>query len=170
MINGLLAYSRIGTRGKPLAPIDGEEVLASALGNLRMAIGETGAQITHDPLPTVLGDATQLTQLFQNFIANALKFRGQEPPQIHVGAVAQDGCWQFSVRDNGIGIAPEYFEKIFVLFQRLHGRSVYPGTGIGLAVCKKVVERHGGRVWVESSPGQGATFYFTVARNAEPRM
>ena len=167
MINDLLAYSRIGTKGNPFASIDCEKVLERALGNLRMTIAETGAQITHDPLPTVLGDATQLSQLFQNFIANAIKFRGKGQPQIHVGVEAKDGFWQFAVRDNGIGIAPEYFEKIFVLFQRLHGRSAYPGTGIGLAICKRVVERHGGRAWVESSPGRGSTFLFTVARDTE---
>jgi hypothetical protein len=162
LINDLLAYSRIGTKNKPFTPTDCETALATALGNLRMTLQETGAEITHDPLPTVTGDITQLTQLFQNLIANAIKFRGDRVPQIHIGVEAKDGFWCFSVRDNGIGIAPEYFEKIFVLFQRLHGRSAYPGTGIGLAICKKVVERHGGSVWVESTPKGGSTFYFTV--------
>jgi signal transduction histidine kinase len=167
LINDLLAYSRISTKGGAFEPVEGEKVLAAALHNLRFAIEESGACITHDPLPTVRADATQLAQVFQNFIGNAIKFRGDKPPQIHVGAQQQDGFWQFSVRDNGIGIAPEYFEKIFVLFQRLHGRSAYPGTGIGLAICKKVVERHGGRVWVESAPQGGSCFYFTVPVHKE---
>jgi hypothetical protein len=167
LINDLLAFSRIGTKGSPFEQIDGEKVLASALYNLRMAIQESAVRVTHDPLPTVLGDASQLTQVFQNFIGNAIKFRGERPPEVHVGVEAKDGFWQFCVRDNGIGIAPEYFEKIFVLFQRLHGRTAYPGTGIGLAICKKVIERHGGRVWVESAPQSGSSFYFTVPIHKE---
>ena len=167
LINDLLAYSRISTKGGALEPADGEKVLATALHNLRFAIEESGAHVTHDPLPTVRGDPTQLAQVLQNFIGNAIKFRGAGPPQIHVGVAAKDGFWQFSVRDDGIGIAPEYFEKIFVLFQRLHGRSAYPGTGIGLAICKKVVERHGGHVWVESAPQGGSCFYFTVPVHKE---
>jgi signal transduction histidine kinase len=162
LINDLLAYSRIGTKGSDFTPIDCGKVLATALGNLRMGIQESGAEITHDLLPTVRGDATQLAQVFQNFIGNAIKFRDKLPPRIHVGVQEQDGFWQFSVRDNGIGIAPEYFEKVFVLFQRLHGRGSYSGTGIGLAICKKVVERHGGRVWIESTPGAGSCFFFTI--------
>ena len=118
--------------------------------------------ITHDPLPTVDGDTTQLTQLFQNLLGNAIKFRGEAPPRIHVSAERQDGAWLFSVRDNGIGIAPEYRERVFVLFQRLHGRDEYGGTGIGLAVCKKIVERRGGTLWVDETPGGGSTFWFTI--------
>ena len=164
LINDLLAYSRVGTRARPFEPTDCNKVMQTALANLGVAIAESGAQITHDELPTVMGDSSQLVQLFQNLIGNAIKFRGTEPMRVHVGAEADDGHWQFSVRDNGIGIAPEYHQRIFVMFQRLHGRTEYPGTGIGLAICKKIVERHGGTVWVESQPGQGSTFKFTIPR------
>lgn len=164
LINDLLAYSRVGTRARPFEPTDCNKVMQTALANLGVAIVESGAQITHDELPTVMGDSSQLVQLFQNLIGNAIKFRGTEPMRVHVGAEADDGHWQFSVRDNGIGIAPEYHQRIFVMFQRLHGRTEYPGTGIGLAICKKIVERHGGTVWVESQPGQGSTFKFTIPR------
>ena len=162
LINDLLAYSRVGTRGKPFAPTDCEEALAYALANLRIAIEESGAVVTHDPLPTVLADEQQLVQLLQNLIGNGLKFHGAAPPQIHISVSAAEQVWTFAVRDNGIGVEPEYFERIFVVFQRLHGKDDYPGTGIGLAVCKKIVERHNGRIWVESTPGAGSTFYFTL--------
>jgi light-regulated signal transduction histidine kinase (bacteriophytochrome) len=138
-------------------------VLDSALANLSVATQESGATVTRDAMPEVMGDDTQLIQLFQNLIGNALKFRvPHEPPQIHVGARHTDGAWEFSVRDNGIGIAPEYFERIFVIFQRLHSKAEYPGTGIGLALCKKIVERHGGNIWVESRSNEGTTFFFTI--------
>jgi hypothetical protein len=127
-----------------------------------VTLEESGAVITHDPLPVVRGDATQLGQLLQNLISNAIKFRGQRPPEIHVGVERRGDEWVFAVRDNGIGIEEQYFERIFLVFQRLHTQAEYPGTGIGLAVCKRIVERHGGRIWVESEPGQGATFYFTL--------
>jgi light-regulated signal transduction histidine kinase (bacteriophytochrome) len=163
LINDLLAYSRVGTRGKPFGPVDGTAVVLSAQEALVTSIAESGAVVTHDALPVILGDATQLTQLFQNLFGNAIKFhRPGEAPRIHVGAARQDGAWKFSVRDNGIGIQAEYFERIFVIFQRLHGRDEYPGTGIGLAICKKIVERHGGRIWLESEPGKGSTFHFTI--------
>ena len=162
MINDLLVLSRVSTKARPFAPTDCAKVLATARIQLQVAIAESGATITEDPLPTVQGDAVQLLQLFQNLIANAIKFRGDAAPEVHVSAEATEEGWCFSVRDNGIGIAPEYFERIFLLFQRLHGRKEYPGTGIGLALCKRIVERHGGRLWVESASGQGSTFRFTL--------
>ncbi|MEA1905910.1 MAG: ATP-binding protein [Euryarchaeota archaeon] len=162
LIQDLLTYSRVGTRGKPLAPTDCEDILERVLDNLKLAIEDNSAVITYNALPTINVDASQLSQLLQNLIGNAIKFHGEDVPLVHVAAEQKDGDWLFSVADNGIGIAPEYFERIFVIFQRLHGREEYSGTGIGLAVCKKIVERHGGRMWVESEPGQGATFYFTM--------
>lgn len=162
LINDLLAYSRVGTRGKSFKPADGNVILREAQDNLMKAVEESGAVITQDPLPMVLGDEVQLIQLFQNLIANAIKFRGQASPEIHVAAEIRGPEWVFAVKDNGIGIAPEHQERIFSIFQRLHHRSEYPGTGIGLAICKKIVERHGGRIWVESQPGKGSTFYFSI--------
>ncbi|MEJ5199804.1 MAG: ATP-binding protein, partial [Anaerolineae bacterium] len=168
LINALLEYSRVTTRGRPPHPTDANAALADALWNLQVTIQEANATVTHDPLPTVLADSTQLMQLFQNLIGNAIKFRGTEPPAVHISArpAADSGptvkMWEFSVRDNGIGIDPKYHDRIFGVFQRLHTQQQYPGTGIGLAVCKKIVERHGGRIWVESEPGKGSTFYFTL--------
>ncbi len=163
LINDLLAFSRVGTRGKPFEPVPCEKVLQAALANLELAIAESGAVITHDPLPTVLADESQWVQLLQNLLGNAIKFRRPaETPRVLLGVARQPGAWHFSVRDNGLGIAPQYFERIFIIFQRLHSRDTYPGTGIGLAICKKIVERHGGRIWVESEPGHGATFHFTI--------
>jgi PAS domain S-box-containing protein len=169
LINDLLTFSRIGTRGKPFAPADAAQIVAAAKENLEAAIAETGAAITHAALPPLVGDPTQLTQLFQNLFSNAMKFRHpDQPPRIHVSATRQERAWQWSVHDNGIGIDPQFFERIFILFQRLHAREEYPGTGIGLALCKKIVERHGGRIWVESDPGTGSTFHFTLPD--EPNM
>jgi PAS domain S-box-containing protein len=162
LINDLLTYSRVGRRGREPAPVDAEALLGTVLHTLGAAIRESGAVVTHDPLPTLVADAPQLGQLFQNLIGNALKFRGAEPPRVHVAAERGEGEWHFTVRDNGIGIAPEFGERIFIIFQRLHGQKDYPGTGIGLAICKKIVERHGGRIWVESEPEQGAAFHFTI--------
>ena len=162
MIDDLLIYSRVGTRGKEFRPTDCEAILQQSLDNLKVSIHEKGARVTHDSLPTVMADYFQLIQLFQNLISNAIKFYGDEPPQIHVSASRNGNRWIFSVCDNGIGIAPEFTERIFILFQRLHEREKYPGTGIGLAICKKIVERHGGRIWVESEPAKGSKFYFTI--------
>jgi hypothetical protein len=162
LINDLLTFSRLGPRGQPFQPTDCAEVLAIVLANLAVAIRESQAAISHDPLPTVMADRTQLLQLFQNLIANAIKFRSNDPPAIHIGVKQQAEEWLFTLADNGIGIEAQYFERIFVIFQRLHTRRDYPGTGIGLALCKKIVERHGGRIWLESQPGRGSTFYFTL--------
>jgi PAS domain S-box-containing protein len=162
LINDLLLYSRVETQGQPFAPTDSGEVLAAALTNLKIALEESEAVVTHDPLPIVMSDETQLGQVFQNLIANAIKFRNEIPPEVHISARKTEDYWLFSVRDNGIGIAPEFFERIFIIFQRLYTKEEYPGTGIGLAVCKRIVERHRGRIWVESQPGEGATLYFTL--------
>ncbi|GEM_PF-1901320 len=161
LINDLLTYSRVGTRGKEPVPTDSNEVLKRALTNLKVAIEEKNAEIECQPLPVVLADERQLEQLFQNLVGNALKFtRGK--PRVEVRAERVDGMWRFAVKDNGIGIDPKFSEKVFEIFQRLHTREEYPGTGIGLAVCKKIVERHGGKIWFESEVGKGTTFFFTL--------
>jgi PAS domain S-box-containing protein len=163
LINDLLTYSRVGTRALELQAVDTARVVDQVVGDLAVAIEDTHASITHAVLPSIQGDPTQLRQLFQNLLANGLKFhRPGEPPQVHVSALPAGGAWQFTVSDNGIGIEPQYLDRIFVLFQRLHTRAEYPGTGIGLAICKKIVERHGGTMHVTSSPGHGTTFTFTL--------
>jgi len=162
LITDLLALSRVGTQGKDFAPTDMNVLLTQVLQSMQVSVRESGASITADPLPTLNVDAGQLTQLLQNLLGNAIKFHGDRPPEIHLGAQQQDDAWLFSVRDNGLGIEPQYFERIFLIFQRLHTRKQYPGTGIGLAICKKIVERHHGTIWVESQPDQGSTFYFTL--------
>jgi PAS domain S-box-containing protein len=162
LINDLLAYSRVGTHGQELVPADCNEVFERVVGDLGAAIAESGAVVTRDALPSVMGDPRQLGQLFQNLIANAIKFHGDDPARVQVTAEREGAMWRFAVRDEGIGIAPEYVDRIFVIFQRLHTQAEYPGTGIGLAICKRIVERHGGRIWVESQPGRGTTFYFTL--------
>ena len=164
LINDLLAYSRVGRRAEPIQPTEAEIALQVALGNLNATIRELGASIKNESLPTVRADPIQLTQLFQNLIGNSLKFKSESSPQIHVGVSDAGAFWQFSVQDNGIGIEPQYFERIFQVFQRLHTRREYKGTGIGLAICKKIIERHGGHIWVESEMGQGSTFYFTLLK------
>ena len=164
LIEDLLAYSRVGTKGKDFRPVDVHKPLARAIGNLKAAIDESGATVTHDALPTLPADEVQLAQLFQNLMGNALKFRSATQPRIHVGVSEKGGFFEFQVRDNGIGIEPQYFERIFMVFQRLHHKGEYPGTGIGLAICKKVVERHGGHIRVESSPGAGSAFIFTLPK------
>ncbi|MGL5061174.1 MAG: PAS domain-containing sensor histidine kinase, partial [Microcoleus sp.] len=161
LINDLLAYSRAG-RGKEFEPVDCNIVVEQSLCNLQIAIAETQAAIACEPMPTLMADESQLVQLFQNLIGNAIKFCRQEIPLIQISVAQQDSEWLFSVRDNGIGIAPEYAERIFIIFQRLHSRREYEGTGIGLAMCKRIVERHGGRIWVDSREGEGATFCFTI--------
>jgi len=164
LIHDLLAYSRVGTKGKDLIETSSEDALQQALVNLRGAIEESGALVTHDPLPAVLADEMQLIQLFQNLIGNAIKYQSPGVPRVHISAARASGKkWNFSVKDNGLGIDPQYFERIFGMFQRLHKRDEFAGTGIGLAICKKIVERHGGRIWVESQPGEGSTFRFALA-------
>ena len=162
LINDLLAYSRVGTRGNPMEPVDTNVSAGRALANLAAAIEESGAAVNVGELPTVIADGTQLEQLFQNLIGNAIKYRGERIPEVRVSAVPEGSSWHFTISDNGIGIDPAYAERIFVIFQRLHGKEEYDGTGIGLAICKKIVERHGGRIWVESQPGAGSTFHFTI--------
>ena len=162
LINDLLIYSRVGTHGKGPQPTDCSAVLDEVLANLKTSIEESGATVTAEPLPSVMADRTQLKQLFQNLIDNAIKYRGTQPVTVHVRARQHDKEWVFAVQDNGIGIHPDDAQRIFVLFQRLHADEEYPGTGIGLSICQKIVERHGGRIWVESEPYKGSTFYFTL--------
>jgi PAS domain S-box-containing protein len=166
LIQDLLSYSRLDRQPPQLTTTSSEQALERALANLKVAIMETNADVTHDDLPGVPAQAAQLTQLFQNLVGNALKYRSSEPPRIHVGVVRRADEWEFQVRDNGIGIEPQYFERIFNLFQRLHTRNEYPGTGIGLAICKKIVQLHSGRIWLESTPGRGSVFHFTLPASA----
>jgi len=167
LIQDLLAYSRVGTKGSDLLETSSEEAMQQSLINLREAIRESGALVTHDPMPAVLADETQLVQLFQNLIGNAIKYQKPGEPRIHISAAMDGGKkWIFSVKDNGLGIDPQYFERIFGMFQRLHKRDEFAGTGIGLAICKKIVERHGGSISVESAPGQGSTFRFALTGSA----
>lgn len=162
LINDLLEYSRVGRRPSTVGSVDAEAALGHVVVNLQTTIEETAAVVTHDALPTVQVDERQLVQLLQNLVANAIKFRRSEAPLVHVSARRTGRMWTFSVRDDGIGIAPEYHQRIFVAFQRLHGQDEFPGTGIGLAICKKIVERYDGRIWVESEPGKYSTFHFTL--------
>jgi signal transduction histidine kinase len=162
LINDVLLYSRVEARAKQLKSVDADSVLERVRLGLRLDIESSGAVVSNDLLPTVLVDETQIYQLFHNLVANALKYRGEEPPEIHVSARYEESDWLFAVRDNGIGFDPKYAERIFLMFQRLHGRDDYDGTGIGLALCQRIVERHGGRIWAESEEGKGSTFYFTI--------
>jgi PAS domain S-box-containing protein len=165
LIRDLLTYSRAGTNGKALQQISSSNALKEALTNLRATIGESGAIVTQGSLPAVTMDETQLTQVFQNLVGNAVKYRTAEAPRVHVSAESNGSReWTFSVKDNGLGIDPQYFQRIFVIFQRLHGREEFKGTGIGLSICKKIVERLGGKIWVESQPEKGSTFYFSLPR------
>jgi PAS domain S-box-containing protein len=162
LITDLLAFSRAESRGLQYTRTDCNAVLARALGNLKPVVDETHAEISSQPLPTLRVDGGQLVQVFQNLVSNAIKFHSSAPPKIEIAAEEKDGKWLFIIKDNGIGIEPQYLDRIFVLFRRLHGLMEYPGTGIGLAICRKIVERHGGRIWAESEPGAGSTFYFTI--------
>jgi PAS domain S-box-containing protein len=168
LINDLLEYSRVGRKERHFQPANSGQVLAGALANLSVSLEEAGAVVTYDDLPTVMGDPVLLRQVFQNLIGNAVKFRSPgRPSAIHIGCKRNGPDWEFSVKDNGIGIEPEYYDRIFLIFRRLHSRQKYDGTGIGLAICKKIVERHGGRIWVESRPGEGATFRFVLSPAGE---
>ncbi|HNQ29513.1 MAG TPA: ATP-binding protein, partial [Methanolinea sp.] len=165
LLDDLRVYTRVRIHGNQFSPVDTEKVLLNAQNNLELAIRENHAVIIHDPLPIVHGDAMQITQVFQNIIDNAIKFCGDGVvPEIHISAESRQEAWQFAIRDNGIGIPEKYHNKLFILFERLHSRDTYPGTGLGLALCKKVIERHGGRIWVESEFGKGSTFYFTLPK------
>jgi len=162
LLNDLLDYSRVGTGGKPFALVDCRRVVEQAMSNLKIAIEECRASVTYDVLPGVLGDEGQLVRLFQNLIGNAIKFRGADVPCVHISALRWHNVVTFSVKDNGIGIDPQHSRTIFEIFRRLHTREEYPGTGMGLAICRKIVERHGGRISVQSRPGEGSTFFFTI--------
>jgi light-regulated signal transduction histidine kinase (bacteriophytochrome) len=162
LINDLLSYARVEANPRPLCPTDMNAVFQDVVGLLSAAISETGGQVTRAELPTVVGDRGQLVQLLQNLIGNGLKFHGGHPPLVHVSAERTVEGWMFSVRDNGIGIPPQHHERIFEIFRRLHSQQEYPGTGIGLAVCKRVVHRHGGRIWLKSDCGEGTTFFFSI--------
>jgi light-regulated signal transduction histidine kinase (bacteriophytochrome) len=164
LINDLLTFSRIGTKGVSFNPTDMNVILENVLANIQQSTIEAEAEITMDPLPVIIADGLQMTQILQNLISNAIKFRGKSSISIHVSGENQPDKWVFSVRDNGIGIDPKHFEKIFVIFQRLHNRDEYEGTGIGLAVCKRIIHRHGGKIWVESELGKGSTFYFSIPK------
>jgi light-regulated signal transduction histidine kinase (bacteriophytochrome) len=161
-LDGLVQYSRVTTRGAEFQPVNCKDVLDRVLASLDEPIAESGAQVTQENLPTVLADPNQVRTVFHHLLANALTFRSVDPPKVRVRAEAGDGEWVFAVEDNGIGIDPQNAQRIFEVFQRLHTRAERPGVGVGLAVTKRIVERHGGRIWVESSPGTGATFYFTL--------
>lgn len=162
LIDGMLSFSAVGSHAAPFRPVDANEVVDEAVANLDAAIGEHHAEVTRDDLPTVTADRTQLMQLFQNLIGNAIKFHGRQPPRVHVACRRTERDWVFEIRDNGIGIPAKYAEQVFGLFRRLHDSESYPGTGVGLAVCKRIVERHGGRIWFDSEPGKGARFCFSI--------
>ena len=162
LINGLLKFSRVGTQGKEFTPTDVNVVVEEVIRNLQISIQETGAKITYGELPKITADTSQLIQLFQNLVANAIKFHSDASPQIRIEAYHRDRQWVFSIHDNGIGIEEEYLDRIFQIFQRLHRREQYDGTGIGLAICKRIAERHGGRIWVDSVPNLGSSFHFSI--------
>jgi light-regulated signal transduction histidine kinase (bacteriophytochrome) len=165
LINNLLDYSRVDTQRDAFAPTDMNDVMSKALDLLKVPIEESKAEIVVDPLPNVMADTSQMIQLMQNLVGNAIKFRGDKEPKVHISSQDKGGHWLFSVQDDGIGIDPKDRDGIFQMFQRLHTREEYDGTGIGLAIVKKIVERHGGRIWVESEKGKGATFFFTIPKS-----
>lgn len=167
LINDLLLYSRVETKGQAFKTTDCNKSVEMAVSNLALAIEENDATVTADELPVVFADSSQMLQVFQNLISNAIKFRSSERPHIQISAQKSDHCWHFTISDNGLGIDMKYADRIFVIFQRLHSREQYPGSGIGLAICKKIVERHGGMIWIESKLGQGTTFHFTVPTSQE---
>ena len=166
LIHDLLAYSRLGSARKEFVETDFAKVIRDVLASLKVAIEESHAAVTHEAMPVLMADPVQMGQLFQNLIANAIKFRSPEPPKIHLSVRKEAAHWTFSVQDNGIGIEPQFFGRIFTIFQRLHAQGEFPGTGIGLAVCKKIVERHGGRIWLESERGRGTVFHFSIPAHA----
>jgi light-regulated signal transduction histidine kinase (bacteriophytochrome) len=168
LINDLLAYSRVGAQFPAFAPVDTAELVDQVVGDLRPLISDAHAEVTRDALPTVMAEKRQLAQLFQNLITNAIHYRRNEPPRIHLSAQREERMWQFMVSDNGLGIEPQHHERIFLLFQRLQSREHSTGTGLGLAICRKIVERHGGQIWVESTPGVGSTFSFTLPSSSVP--
>lgn len=170
LIDDLLAFAHVGTKGKEFETVDTNAVVDQVIGDLQEKIDRNHAEVTHDRLPEITADSSLLSQLFQNLIANAIKFHVQNHPCVHVSAERLDEQCVFSVRDNGIGIDPEYSEKIFEVFERLHSSDQYPGTGIGLAICKRVVQRHNGRIWCDSEPGKGSTFHFSIPRTKESRL
>ena len=169
LVRDLLAFSRIGRQDIEFQKIDCNSTMDTVLKNLQVAIEESGARVAYEQLPTVMADPSQLMQVLQNLIANGIKFRGTEPPVIQITSQQKDREWVFSITDNGIGIAPEYAEVVFVIFKRLHSRTDYPGSGIGLSICKRIIEYHGGRIWVESEPAHGCTFHFTLPVQASHR-
>jgi len=170
LINDLLSYSLVGARQKPVKPTDCNSVLSQVIANLSVTIEQNNVIITNDDLPTVMADASQMQELFKNLVGNAIKFRSEHAPRVHVSAKQNGNKWLFSVQDNGLGIDPQYNDKIFLIFQRLHSKEEYPGTGIGLAICKRIVERHGGKIWVDSNVGMGSTFYFTLPLKREEKL
>ena len=162
LIDDLLAYSRVDTQGKAFEPVDCSSIFDQVIADLRLDIEQHSAEVSRSALPTLLADGSQMGQLFQNLISNAIKFHGEEAPRVYASVERKENCWLFSVRDNGIGIDPQHSERIFAMFQRLHTQEEYPGTGMGSAICKKIVQRHGGNIWVKSQLGKGSTFYFTI--------
>ncbi|MBN1227294.1 MAG: GHKL domain-containing protein [Deltaproteobacteria bacterium] len=170
LINDLLSYSLVGARQKPVKPTDCNSVLGQVITDLSVTIEQNNVIISNDDLPNVMADASQMQELFKNLIGNAIKFRSEQAPRVHISAKKDRNKWLFSVKDNGLGIDPQYKDKIFLIFQRLHSKEEYPGTGIGLAICKRIVERHGGKIWIDSNVGKGSTVYFTLPLKREEKL